>query len=316
MKILIRLGVAGAVSIALTVSSGALAQECKPSKWGPDDELGAANLITPASVLAASKLIKTGKTYALGITVDSNTPAYPPRSLNLQIVQPNQQGGRALFPNKLTYNDDVFQGWFGIGSQIDGLGHAGHDGVYYNCNKQEDFAFITGLNKLSVDKVPPIVARGVLLDMAGHFGVEHLEAGPRFNTEDIKAAAENQGVEIRKGDVVLFYTGWTEHVLARDPVRWGSMAPGPTEDAIRYLADKNVVAVGSDTFSFDPIPPDSEDRPIQGHIILLAENGIYILEVMNTGALVRDKAWEFLFVLGHARIKGTAQMMINPVAIR
>ena len=316
MKNISKFGVLGAVCMAVTLSGGVFAQECEPSKWGSDDEIGAANLITPASVLAASKLIKTGKTYALGITVDSNTPAYPPRSLNLQIVQPNQQGGQTPFPNKLTYNDDVFQGWFGVGSQIDGLGHAGRDGVYYNCNKQEDFAFITGLRKLSVDKVPPIVARGVLLDMAGHFGMEHLEPGPRFNADDIKSAAENQGVEIREGDVVLFYTGWTEHVLARDPDMWGSMAPGPTEDAIRFLVDKNVVAVGSDTFAFDPIPPESEDRPIQGHIILLAENGIYILEVMNTGALVRDEAWEFLFVLGQARIKGTAQMMINPVAIR
>jgi kynurenine formamidase len=303
--------------IALVIAIGfAQANDCQTSKWGPDDELGAANLITPASVLAASKLIKTGKTYALGITVDSNTPAFPPRSLSLQIVQPNQQGGQALFQNNLTYNDDIFQGWFGIGSQIDGLGHAGHDGVYYNCNKQEDFAFITGLKKLAVDKIPPIVARGVLLDMAGHFGVEHLEAGPRFNVEDIKAAARNQGVEIREGDVVLFYTGWTEHMLPSDPKKWGSTAPGPTEDAIKYLASKNVVAVGSDTFSFDPIPPDVEGRPFQGHIILLAENGIYILEVMNTGEMVKDKAWEFLFVLGQAKINGTAQMMINPVAIR
>ena len=67
------------------------AEECIPSKWGAEDEIGNANLMTPESVLKASKLIKYGKTYSLGIIIDSNTPAYPPRSLSLQVVQPTQQ---------------------------------------------------------------------------------------------------------------------------------------------------------------------------------------------------------------------------------
>ncbi len=301
---------------ALVIAVGtAQAKHCPLSKWGPDDELGAANLVTPSSVLEASKLIKTGKTYALGMTIDSSTPAFPPRSLSLQIIQPNQQGGVSLFPNKLSYNDDAFQGWFGIGPQIDGLGHLGHDGVYYNCNKEEDFASVTGLTKMGVDKIPPIVARGVLLDMAAHFGVDSLEPGPKYNAEDVKAAAAKQGVEIREGDVVLFHNGW-EPVLAKDPKTWVSTAPGPTEDAIQYLVSKNVIAVGSDTWSFDPIPPDKEGRPFQGHIITLVEAGVYILENMSTGALAADKAYEFLFVLGQAKIKGSVQMIINPVAIR
>ena len=98
--------------------------QCMSSKWGDADEIGNANLMNASSVLKASKLIKNGKTYSLGITIDSSTPAYPPRSLSLQVVQPTQQFGKLAFPNA-TYNDDIFQGWFGIGSQIDGLGHIG-----------------------------------------------------------------------------------------------------------------------------------------------------------------------------------------------
>ena len=114
-------------------------KDCEPSKWGEADEIGSANLITAESVLAASKLIKTGKTYSLGITIDSATPAFPPRGLALQVVQPGQQQGRAAFPN-MAYNDDLVQTWLGIGSQIDGLGHLGAPGgVYYNCNRAEDF---------------------------------------------------------------------------------------------------------------------------------------------------------------------------------
>ena len=132
--------------------NSSFADDCAPSKWGKNDEIGSANLITPESVLKASKLIKFGKTYSLGLTIDANTPAYPPRSLSLQVVQPTQQFGTLGLPNS-TYNDDIFQGWFGIGSQIDGLGHIGTtEAIFYNCNDGKEFAQITGLTKLGIEK--------------------------------------------------------------------------------------------------------------------------------------------------------------------
>jgi kynurenine formamidase len=84
----------------------------------------------------------------------------------------------------------------------------------------------------------------------------------------------------------------------------------------RYLASKNVIAVGADTWAVDVVPAPDPDRGFQGHVILLKENGIHILETMNTGPLVRDQVTEFMFVLGPARIRGAVQMIINPIAIR
>ena len=290
--------------------------KCEPSKWGAEDEIGSANLSTPARVLAASKLITQGKTYSLGITIDSTTPAFAPRSLSLQVVQPGQQEGREAFPG-VSYNDDVFQGWFGIGSQIDGLGHLGSaGGQYYNCNDAKDFADITGLTKLGTDKIPPLVARGVVLDMAGHFGVDSMEAGQFFTVEDVRAVVEKQGTPIRKGDVVLFHTGWTEAKLESEPDVWVAGEPGQSEEVARYLARMDVLAVGADTWGLDVVPAQNANRPFVGHVVLLKENGIYILETMNTGPLVRDKAFEFLFVLGQAKVRGAVQMIINPIAIR
>ena len=292
------------------------ADECLPSKWGSEDEIGNANLITPESVLKASKLIKYGKTYSLGITIDSNTPAYPPRSLSLQVVQPTQQFGVLGLPNS-TYNDDVFQGWFGIGSQIDGLGHIGTtDAMFYNCNDGKEFAQITGLTKLGIEKIPPLVARGVVIDIAGYLGVEYLNKGVTFSLEQLKQAALDQQVTIQKGDVVLLHTGWTDAKFKTDAVEWGSGAPGITPEIARYLASKDVVAVGADTWSLDVVPPMVAEEPYPGHGILLQENGIYILETMNTGPLVKDNVSEFLFVLGQAKVRGAVQMIINPVAIR
>ena len=302
------------IAVAMTAGTAA-AQECKPSKWGADDEIGSANLVTPERVMAALKLVKQGKTHPLGIIIDPSTPAFPPRSLSLQVVQPNQQGGQTLFAYKGSYNDDLMQTWLGIGPQLDGLGHLGQDGIYYNCNKEEDFAGITGLKKLGIEKVPPMVGRGVLINMAKHFGVEFMEAGQYFKAADVQAAAKAQNVEIREGDVVLFHTGWTEAKLASDPKAWVSGEPGAAEDTSEWLASMNVMAVGADTWGLEVVPPEKEGRPFIGHVTLLKENGIYILETMNTGHLAREGVTEFMFVLGQARIRGAVQMIINPVAI-
>ena len=292
------------------------AESCEHSKWGKGDEIGNANLISNKSVLNAAKLIKTGKVYSLGLTLDSNTPAYPPRSLSLQVVQPTQQFGEKAFPNS-TYNDDIFQGWFGIGSQLDGLGHIGRpDGKFYNCFDGKKIAPITGLTKLGIEKVPPMVTRGVLFDMTKVIGVEYLKAGQTFSIKELQLAEKSQGVKVQKGDVVLFHTGWTDAMLEKFPEKWGAEIPGLTPELAQYLADLEVIAVGSDTYGLDVIPPVDPEEPFQGHVILLQQNGIYILEAMNTGPLAKDEAFEFLFVLGQAKVRGAVQMYINPIAIK
>jgi kynurenine formamidase len=303
----------------LLVSAGAvMAQECEPSKWGADDEIGAANYVTPQRVLEASKLVKKGESHPLGIVVDPNMPAFPPRKMMLQVVQPNQQYDRPLeqdFGWPIVYNDDVAQLWWGMGPQIDGLGHLGEDGMYYNCNEGADFAALTGLKKLGIHAIPPLIGRGVLIDMAKHFGVDSLEGGQAFSADDIKAAAEAQGVEIREGDVVLFHTGWTDAKLESDPQTWVSSEPGISNDAAVYLASLNPMAVGADTWEVDVVPPAEGDKVFYAHVTFLKDNGIYILEVMNTGRLAEEGVSEFMFVLGQARLKGAVQMIINPVAM-
>ncbi|MDQ2092046.1 cyclase family protein [Marimonas arenosa] len=295
----------------------ALAQDCAHSKWGAEDQLGSANLVTPERTMAALKLVKQGKSVPLGIVIDATTPAFPPRSLNLQVVQPNQQGGQKLtqFGYPGNYNDDILQTWVGIGSQIDGLGHLGEAGYYYNCNDEKEISAITGLTKLGVHDIPPLVGRAVILDMAKHAGKTYLEAGEHFGEAEVKAAAEAQGVTIGEGDIVLFHTGWTENMLEAEPTAWVSGEPGINVSGSRYLASLGVMAVGADTWGIEPVPPAPGDGAFYGHVVLLKENGIYILETMNTGPVLRDGVNEFMFVLGQARIRGTVQMIINPVAL-
>ncbi|WP_426525990.1 cyclase family protein [Bradyrhizobium sp. McL0615] len=302
-------------SVALLGTVGtAGAQDWTKSKWGPDDEIGAANYMKPELVLKAASLIKTGKTYALGIPVDSKTPAYPPRAFKITIVQPGQAGIAGLGPSKTTYNDDILDTWVGIGSQLDGLGHIGVEHVYYNGNKLLDFADPTGLKKLGIEKVPPMVTRGVLLDMAAHFGTDVVKEGTAFNVKEIEEVAKKQNVEIRQGDVVIFHTGWLS-LIGKDDKRYSTGEPGLGVEGAKYLTGKGVVAVGSDTWAVEVIPFESKNV-FEVHQILLPMNGTYILENMDTAELAKDKAYEFLFVLGQPRFRGGVQSMINPVAIR
>ncbi len=305
------------LACAVLTAGAAAAQDCAPSKWGADDELGSANHVTPENTMKAAALIKQGKSLPLGIVIDSNTPAFPPRTLSLQVVQPNQQGGQRLsqFGYPGVYNDDLLQTWVGIGSQIDGLGHLGEAGLYYNCNDEKEFAQLTGLTKLGVHNIPPLVGRAVILDMAKHFGKEVLDAGDNFGEADIKAAAEAQGVTMGAGDIILFHTGWTDGKLESDPVAWVSGEPGLNNEGARYIASLDPMAVGADTWGLEPIPAPQGDGVFYGHVILLQQHGIYILETMNTGPVLAEGVNEFMFVLGQARIRGTVQMIINPVAL-
>ena len=305
-------------AFAIGASGVVLAQDCKPSKWGANDEIGAANYITPQSVLAATKLVKMGQTHPLGIVVEPGMPAFPPRSVSLQIVSPGQHNGRDLtkdFGWPAVYNDDLAQLWFGVGPQLDGLGHLGEKNLYYNCNHAFDFVTLTGLTKLGTDKVPPMVARGVLIDMAKHFKVESMAPGQAITPADIDAAMKAQGVQIRQGDVVLFHTGYTDAKLKSDPKTWVSTQPGLTNAAAVHLAKMNPMAVGADTWGLEAVSPAPGDRVFYGHVTFLKEHGIYILETMNTGRLAKESVKEFMFVLGQARVKGAVQMMINPVAM-
>ena len=196
-----------------------------------------------------------------------------------------------------------------------GLGHLGEDGEFYNCHQGSDFAAITGLTKLDISQIPPMVARGVLIDVAKHFGVPHLSAAQPISTQDLQSAMTEQNITVSEGDVILLHTGYTDAFLEADPELWGSTIPGITNDAARYLASLKPLAVGADTWGLGAVPPKPGDKVFYDHVILLKQNGIYILETMNTGRLAAEAVTEFMFVLGQARLKGAVQMVINPVAM-
>ena len=278
---------------------------------GPDDENGAANYVTPEQVSAAASLIKTGQSHGLGIVIESLCRHFP-QGYPLQIVQPGQEFGRdttAAYGWDMSGNDDVVQMWPGTGPQLDGLSHLGEAGEFYNCNRGEDFTQITGVTKLSL----PTYRQGVLLDMAEHFGVEAMAGGQPI-TQRIYRLRLNSKMSGSAGRCNFVPHGLDDATLKSDPATWGSTIPGLTNAAAAYVASSIQWPWGRIPGELRP-PAIAGDRLFYGHVTLLKENGIYSLETMDTGRLAREDVKEFMFVLGHAKLKGTVQMVINPVAM-
>ena len=308
-------GIFATLLLALVISQERAQDPWYPSKYEAQDILGALNALNLDKTKSAAELVKLGKTYALGVETGPDSPAYSPRTYNVTVLQLDDGMGTPMGSNKATGNDDLMTFWMGIGSQIDGLGHMGENHRYYNGNMARDFVTPTGLTKLSIDKLPPIASRGILLDVAKLMDKAILSEGTAINSAEIKAAAKAAGVTIEAGDVVLFHTGWL-NVMESDPDRFMAGEPGLGLDGARYLASLGVAAVGSDTWGLEVLPGEKATELFPVHPELLAKNGVYILENMDTRALAADGATEFLFVLGVPRFVGAVQAVINPVAIR
>ncbi|MCL1032012.1 cyclase family protein [Elizabethkingia anophelis] len=284
------------------------------SPYGKGDEIGAANLMTPDLVLQSVKLVKKGKTLPLAVPVDKHLPAFRHRSFNLYNIQPGEQGGKTLGPNKFSFNDELVNAWTGVGTQLNGIGHIGIDNVYYNGNIATDFVTIEGVKKLGVEKVPPMVTRAVVLDMTAYYGKNIVPGGTEFTVSDIQNVLKKEGLSLKKGDIVLFNTGWLE-LIGKDNNQFLETEPGIGMEAAQWLADQGIIAFGGDTWASEvyPNPKSKEEFPINQ--FMLAKRGIYNLELIDTRPLVKEKVWEFLFVLGQPLYVGSTQVNVNPVAI-
>ena len=215
----------------------------------------------------------------------------------------------------MTYMDDMINGWLGVGTQIDTFAHLGVDYTFYNGNKAQDFLQPTGVTKLGVEGVPPMVTRGVLVDLAKAKGKPRLDGGELVTADELRQAMQQQNVRVTPGDVVVLHTGWMS-MLAENPKRFGDEEPGIDAAGAELLAGMEPCAVGADTWGVECVPFKDPNVLWQGHQVLLAQNGIHILENLDTAPLVRDGVAEFMFVLGQPRYRGAVQAIVNPVAIR
>jgi len=303
-----------ATLVALALAGSAAADErgdWYPSPWGPDDERGAANRLTPAKALEASALITQGKVYQLGRVYRSDMPFFGKRIYEMRILKVGPFAANELRAHEGYFNGELDQ----VGTQFDALGHIGVGERFYNGFHLSDLGDQHGLTHLGVEHVGPIVTRGVLIDVAGYKGVERLEGGYEITAADLEGALARQGTEIREGDAVLFHTGWGA-LWDADKVAFNGPGPGIGLEAAQFLIDKKIVMVGSDNGGVEVVPNPDPTLAFPVHQLLITQNGIYILEAIITEDLARDSAYEFAFVFAPLRLKGASGSPGNPIAIR
>lgn len=287
----------------------------KPSKWGADDEIGNANYLTPEKVLEALALVKKGNIIDLGQEYYEGLPAYPPRTYKAWLLVHEMM--KPVGKNKATFMEEYVCMSCGIATQLDGFGHGGSDGVFYNGVKKEEIIHPKGAQKFGMEKIPPMVTRGVLVDMVAYKG-KNLEGGEAITLEDFKGALAKQGIELQKGDAPIINTGWME-LWNVDNEKMLKSVPGITEEVAWYLVEKEVLGVGTDQFTTEVMPMLDPDTFFPCHTILLG-NGIYLFQNLVTAELAKvcaeDGNYEFLFIFTHPRLKGTVQGIGQPIAIK
>src|SRR5262245_8426942 len=222
-----------------------------PSPWGAKDERGANNRITPAKVIEAARLIKTGKIYPLGRVLEKGIPLFGER-LGAHVVIPGGPTGGPFGAHKLYYHDELFVGEIGqAGSQFDGLGHIGivaGDGKirYFNGFTQDEVGGTYGLKKLGMQECHPFFTRGILLDVLALKGGDRLATNYVITVDDIQQTLRRQNTrEPGEGDVVLFRTGHGK-LWKKDNAEYNKGCPGPGITAGKWLADKKVAVSGGD----------------------------------------------------------------------
>jgi len=201
------------------------------------------------------------------------------------------------------------------GTHIDALSHqADHLTLCGGVAIDAEVQTARGFTRHGVEQIPPIVAPGVLLDLPAYFGVDALEPGYAVSATELEACCERQGLSIEAGDVVLVYTG--------NEQSWGDeprylAGPGMAGNASRWLADRGVIAVGADTMAWDVIGLRDPEFgcTLPGHLLLLAQRGIYIIENLRLGALAAARAYRFAFVCTPLKFVGATGSPVRPIAI-
>jgi kynurenine formamidase len=306
--------------VTLAITSAAFAQSWRPpaadarcpSKWGADDQRGAANHVTPANVLRAVRLIRTGEIVELGRVLSADMPFVGTRRFDLHSKRTNGPLGA----NKRMSNEEFVATELGqVGTQFDMFPHQGIDGSLYNCVPIEGTATRTGFTKLGVENVGALVTRGVLVDIAGLKGVEMLEVDHEISVAEIEAALARQHVSLQAGDAVLLHTGWGR-LWGVDNAKYATRSPGIGVAAAEWLASKDVLLFGADTGPVEilPNPDPAIDLPV--HQIALVVNGIFLLENLELEQLAASHTYEFAFVVQPLKIKGGTGSTVAPIAIR
>lgn len=290
-------------------------------KWGEGDQIGAAALLTPANTLQALREVQRGEVWDLSFETQMGAPAIPPNQTPYIISSSStarnsakrRRAGGAT--NDAGSNLERIEMTTHVGTHIDSLGHFSIGEHLYGGYSVEDTVDDWGLLNLGIEHCPPIISRGVLLDVADADGEAFLQSGRAVGPDDLKRALDRAKTALRPGDVVFVRTGWGRFFMT-DNAKYLSGEPGLNTAAAHWLTGQDVVAIGADNMAVEVLPAEKHPEilmPVHQHC--LAEAGVYLVENLALDALAEAGIYSFCLSMVPVKFKGATGSPVRPVAI-
>jgi len=286
---------------SLAVTAPALAQaDCKTvvaaSPFGPDDQTGATNRVTPAVTKAAAAEIQTGVVTPLANVLVDGVPLFGTRFTKTILTAVSTMPGAEYGKNKLSYMEDTYLSQSHVGTHIDGMGHIGIQDCYYNQTPMGKFVTQNNLKRLGLENIKTFATRGVIIDAVKVFQAAGklksnaacknpcLDAGTVITEADLQAGLKLYNVTLREADAVFINTGWGD-LFQQYPAQnatYNGGEPGISKSAAAWLASQKVVVVAADSWAVEVIPGEDTSEAFPVHKTLLTDNGIHIIENART----------------------------------
>ncbi len=294
------------------------------SPWGTGDEIGRLNLITPKSRANILSRIDGSAIYDLSVEYFIGMPSWQAagdphyrmwmtHTPHGTVIDDPLNLGKAMNEH-VSYTGAAISMYTHMGTHIDALNHFGLDGKIWNGFTAAEHAGDRGWQVAGAENIPPIVARGVLIDVAAVKGLVMLPDGYRITREDLVTTLHKQDISLREGDVVLIRTGRMQRYADADA--YMENPPGIGLEAARFLVEESgAMIVGADNLSLEAFPSELETDYVPVHTYLLAEQGTPIIELAYLEDLSRDKVYEFAFIGGSLKLRGADAAPIRPIAI-
>lgn len=294
------------------------------SPWGPDDEIGRLNLMSAESRVAVLSRVDGGAVYDLSVDLFIGMPSWQaagdPHYRMWMTHTPHGTtiddplGLGAAMNEHVSYTGAAFSMYTHTGTHIDTLAHFGLDGRIWNGFSADEHLGDRGWKVGGAETLPPIVARGVMIDLPAYLGIDMLSEGHRVSRAELRGALERQEVSLQEGDVVLIRTGRMQ--VYNDTAAYMHNPPGLGMDAARFLVeDGGAMVVGADNLSFEAFPSEVEGNYVPVHTYLLAEQGTPILELVYLEGLSEAGVYEFAFIGGGLRLRGADAAPMRPIAL-
>jgi kynurenine formamidase len=283
------------------------------SPWGPRDEIGRLNWITRDTNRAILEHLDARHVFDLNVEYFIGMPSWvaagdPPYGIWMThtpqgSVNDNLSGVGSAVHKKYSYCGDSIHMYTHCGTHIDTLNHLGFYGRYWNGWTADKDLGSRIWNKGGPENFPPVIARGVLLDIAGLKGVDSLPASYAVTPRDLRSAARKQGVKLQKKDVVLVRTGrmqaWPDFHGYLD----GS--PGISLAAAKWLCEEvGAMCIAGDTIGLEVLPSEEPNVFLPVHCYMFATAGCQIIEVVNMEEIAAQKMYEFAFLGFPLKLRG------------